>query len=243
MTTQLELADHQTRDDLRVFLERLQRAGEPEVRIVTRGDALAVYGCIQAPAGLLDSVPVVLGMRAFALRPRRDAGPEVASRPGFEPGAEAGSEPASEVGSDAETDITVSGRALLDRMARMGLVGLRLELPEMTVAAAWAGVLPPTSGWESDGVIDGPSLITVAQQGITRVSEALPADPGDPLVRQVRRSVWGVEIAPGVPAAAAFAAEVLGFLPGEPTATVARTLTWTRLSTSRGHVLVRNFLG
>ena len=219
MTTQLELADHQTRDDLRVFLERLQRAGEPEVRIHTRGNALAVYGCVQAPVGLLDSVPVVLGMRAFALRPKRDEGNAV------------------------EIDITVSGRALLDRMARMGLVGLRLELPEMTVAAAWAGILPPTSGWKPDGVIDGPSLITVAQQGIARVAEALPADAGDPLVRQVRRSVWGVEIAPGVPASAAFAAEVLGFLPGEATATVARTLTWTRLSTSRGDVLVRNFLG
>lgn len=235
MTTQLELTDHQTRDDLRVFLERLQRAGQPEVRIITRGEALAVYGCIQAPAGLLDTVPVVLGMRAFGVRPRLAADNREGGGPAENPGSEGDA--------DEEIDVTVSGRALLDRIARMGLVGLRLELPEMTVAAAWAGILPPTSGWQPAGAIDAPSLVTVAQEGIARVSEALPEDPGDPLVRQVRRSVWGVEIAPGVPAAAAFAAEVLGFLPGEPTATVARTLTWTRLSTSRGHVLVRNFLG
>ena len=240
MTTQLELTDHQTRDDLRVFLERLQRAGQPEVRLVTRGSALAVYGCIQAPAGLLDSVPVVLGMRAFGVRPRLAPGSQAGGRPAGNLGSEVDSGAQIDV---SEIDVTVSGRALLDRIARMGLVGLRLELPEMTVAAAWAGILPPTSGWQPEGVIDAPSLITVAQQGIARVSEALPADPGDPLVRQVRRSVWGAEVAPGVPAAAAFAAEVLGFLPGEPTATVARTLTWTRLSTSRGHVLVRNFLG
>ncbi|MGK0720958.1 hypothetical protein [Leucobacter sp. W1478] len=244
MTTQLELTDHQTRDDLRVFLERLQRAGQPEVRLVTRGSAVAVYGCIQAPAGLLDSIPVVLGMRAFGVRPRlatptqERAQPAGVLAPGLAPGVASGSQ--LEV---SEIDVTVSGRALLDRIARMGLVGLRLELPDMTVSAAWAGILPPTSGWQPVGAIDAPSLVTVAQEGIARVSGSLPADAGDPVVRQVRRAVWGAEIAPGVPAAAAFAAEVLGFLSGEPVATVASTLTWTRLSTSRGHVLVRNFLG
>lgn len=223
MTMQLELLDHPTRDDMRVFLERLQRSGQPEVRLLTRVDALAVFGCTQAPAGLLDPVSVVLVMRAFALRPRGGADPHVSER--------------------AEVDLTVPGRALLDRFARMGVRGLSLELPEVTSTAAWAGVLPPTSGWQTSGVIDGASLRAVAQQGSERVAAALPADAGDPLVRQVRQSVWGAEVAPGVPAAAAFAAEVVGFLQAEPRVTLSRTLTWTRLSTSRGEVLVRNFHG
>jgi hypothetical protein len=39
MTTQLDFLDHPTRDDMRVFLERLQHSGQPDVRLLTRGDA------------------------------------------------------------------------------------------------------------------------------------------------------------------------------------------------------------
>ncbi len=221
MTTQFQLIDHPTRDDLRVFLERLQRSAQPEVRMLVRDGVLAVFGCTQAPAGLLDPMPVVLVMRAFGV----------------------GEVTTDQTAAPAEIDVTVSGRALLDRLAHMGPLGLRLELPEMTTAVAWAGVLPPLSGWEPRGVIDAASLRTVAEQGMAQVAETVPTDAGEAVVRQVRQAVWGAEVAPGVPAAAAFAAEVLGFLREETTAQLARTLTWTRLSTSRGHVLVRNFSG
>ena len=43
--------------------------------------------------------------------------------------------------SKGSIDITVLGRGLLDRIARMGVLGLTLELPDTLVAAAWAGVL------------------------------------------------------------------------------------------------------
>lgn len=215
MTQQLTLIDHASRDDLRVYLERLQRSGQAEVRLITRGSVLAVFGCTQSPAGLLDTIPVVLVLRSYALA----------------------EEPLEDV------DITIYGRSLLDRIARMGVLGLSLDLPDVLVSAAWAGVLPPHAGWEPAGVIDAASLTTVAVQGIERVAEALPESPGEALVRKVRESVWGVSVAPGVPAAAAFAAEVMGFLRGEVNAQVSRTLTWTRLSTSRGQVLVRSFLG
>ncbi len=215
MTLQLRLLDHASRDDLRVFLERLQRAGQAEVRLVTRGSVLAVFGCTQAPAGIMDTVPVVLVLRSFAL----------------------GDEPAIPV------DLTVLGRSLLDRIARMGVLGLALDLPDSVVAAAWAGVLPPTGGWSAAGVIDAGSLVEVAEQGIARVAQALPENPGEALVRKIRATVWGAEVAPGVPAAAAFAAEAMGFLREEIRVPVVRTLTWTRLDTSRGQVLVRNLLG
>lgn len=214
MAATLALLDHATRDDLRIFLERLQRVGKPEVRLVSRGTTLAVYGCTQAPQGITDAVPVVLVMRAFGLT----------------------TEP------ETLVDVTVQGRALLDRIARLGIIGLGLELPDVPAMAAWTGVLPPTTGWEAVGEIDAPSLGAVAEAGIARVAEALPQDPGEALVHKVRTAVWGAEIAPGVPAAAAFAAEALGFL-GEEPARVARSLTWTRLTTARGHVIVRALLG
>lgn len=210
-TSSFTLADPSTREDLKIFLERLQRSARHEVRLVTRGDVLAVYGCTQAPAGLLDSTPVVLVMRGFAL-------------------AE---------GSTEALDALVEGRAILDRIARLGFAGRTIELPPNQVTAAWAGVLPPTSGWEQVGAIDGPSLATAAKDGIERVAEALPQDPGEALVTKVRASVWGEEIAPGVPAAAAFALEAAGFLSGESVARQYTSSTWSRLSTDRGHALVR----
>lgn len=215
MAKKLSLSDHATRGDLRIFLERLLRVGQPEVRIVTRGSALAVYGCTQAPKGITDTVPVVLGMRGFAL-------------------SEA---------PDAPVDVTVQARALIDRIARLGIVGLALDLPDVSAIAAWSGVLPPFAGWETTGVIAADSLSQVATEGIERVAATLPESPGEAVVRTVRAQVWGMEVAPGVPAAAAFAAESLGFLHGDEDVAVAHSLTWVRLTTPRGSVLVRSLLG
>lgn len=214
MSGPLVFADAATRDDLRIFLQRLQRAGEAEVRVVSRGPVLAVFGCTQAPRGIMDPLPVVLVTRAFALA----KAPEKA------------------------VDATVLGRALLDRLARTGPVGREIELPEVPAFAAWAGVLPPRSGWQARGAIDAASLREVAAEGIARVAAALPEQPGEAVVHRVRSEVWGAEIAPGIPAAAAFAAEAMGFLGAEPLA-VAGSLTWTRLTSARGHVLVRGILG
>lgn len=234
MPTTLRLADHATRDDLRTYLERLMRAGRPEARLVTRGAVLGVFGCTQAPEGLMDPVPVVLVLRSFALSPASGVGA----------GAEGEPEP-------AEVDLVVTARSLLDRIARMGPLGRALELPEAEVTAAWAGVLPPAHGWEAAGAIDAASLDAVAEEGIARIAAALPDSPGDAVVRRVRQSVWGAEIAPGLPAAAAFAAEAMGFLGGGagesrealPPVRVSATLTWRRLTTERGEVLVRTLLG
>lgn len=218
MTELLRFADVATRDDLRIFLQRLQRAGEPEVRVVSRGGLLAVFGCTQAPRGILDAAPVVMVMRAFALA----AAPE------------------------APIDATFLGRALLDRLARLGPVSREFELPQVPEFASWAGVLPPMSGWRPVTVLDADSLRAVAAEGIARVAAALPEQPGEALVHRVRSEVWGAQIADGIPAAAAFAAEVMGFIGGVSApehVAVAASLTWTRLSTERGHVLVRGFGG
>lgn len=199
------LSDKHSLDDLRMYLQRLQRCGEPEVRLVTRGAALAAYGCVFAPAGLGDMA--VLVMRGFALGDAPERG----------------------------IDTTVQARAITDRLAREEL---ELQLPPFEAAVPWAGVLPPTSGWQAEGTIDSGSLAEVARQGVARVAEALPEQPGEALVRKVRAQVWGAEIAPGVPAAAAFAADAMGLLAGEPLR-LARSRAWLRLSSGHGHVLVR----
>lgn len=215
MPTTLEFADRAARDDLRTYVERLLRVGKSEVRLVQRGRVLAVFGCTQAPAGLLDQVPVVLVLRSFALSTA------VPDRP----------------------DLVVTGRSLLDRLARTDPLGVRLELPEVETTAAWAGVLPPVSGWRAEGTVDASSLSAVAADGMRRIADALPESPGEAVVRTVRRTVWGSEIAPGLPAAAAFAAESMGFLGGDGPMRMSSTLTWRRITGDRGEVLVRTLLG
>ena len=76
---------------------------------------------------------------------------------------------------------------------------------------------------------------------MAEIAAALPEAVGGHVVAQVRAAVWGRDLpsAPGVAAGAAFAADALGFLdPQEPVA-VRQAGPWWRLSTSRGHVLVR----
>lgn len=214
MTVELWLRDLATRDDLRIYLERLQRAALPEVRCVARGEVLAVFGCTQAPESLLDSLPVVLVLRSFRLA---------------EPVADS-------------LDRTVLARALLDRLARAEDAP-RLALPDVETTAAWAGILPPTGGWRAVGTVSAESLAEVARGGIDRVASMLPEQPGEAVVRRVRTQVWGVEVAPGVPAAAAFALESMGFLRGEEQVRLANSRSWTRLTSSRGEVIVRHRLG
>ncbi|MBO1902884.1 hypothetical protein J4H92_13110 [Leucobacter weissii] len=215
MTTTLSLSGHASREDLRVYLERLLRAGRAEARLVTRGTVLAVFGCTQAPASLLDRLPVVLVLRSF----------ELAARP------------------DEDVDAVMPARSLLDRIARLGVIGLELELPEVSTTAAWAGVLPPLGGWNPVGRLDAASLEAVAREGMERIAAALPESPGEAVVRTVRERVWGQEIAPGLPAAAAFAAESMGFLGGVPPLRLSRSRSWTRLASERGDVLVRLSMG
>ena len=215
ITHSIQFADRATRDDLQNFLTRLSRTGEGEVRVQSRGPVLAVYGCTQSPMGILDDSPVVLVMRTCELAELNDS----------------------------EIDTVFEVRAFTDRLARLTGDDLSLTLPDVTVTAAWAGVLPPQSGWMASGAVDAASLATVAEQGMARVAESVPSDAGDPVVQKVRRSVWGSEIAPGIPAAAAFAAESLGFLVGVDRMLLSRVQNWTRLSSPNGHVILRHGKG
>lgn len=198
--------------DLRTMLERIERAATGEVRAVATDNGLSLFACTIHPTGLTDEAPLVLVHRGFAR--------------------------AADHGDDF--DVVVESRALLDRIPRLTEHPFTLQMPTTELTAVWAGVLPPRSGWDAAGAIDVASLRRVAREGADRVSTLLPEHPGQALVERVRREVWSLEMLPGIPAAAAFALDTLGFMHGEELVRVHRSRSWTRLSTPLGDVLVRS---
>jgi hypothetical protein len=139
-------------------------------------------------------------------------------------------------------DTTVALGSVLDRLARMQDGGLQFSVPTVTVNEAWAGVLPPRTGWIPVGSVPGEVLELAAREGIGEVARSLPDRAGAPVVSTARAAVWG-RILRGVPgsvaAGAAFGAFGLGFLDPEGEATVHTNGRWSRVSTPRGHILVR----
>ena len=116
-----------------------------------------------------------------------------------------------------------------------------LSLPETALSPAWAGITPSRAGWDARPGIDASALAAKAQGGIARVADAVPTDAGEDVVRTVRAAVWGApdDDLGGLPLGVAFAALSLGFISGGETARVFGSGPWTRVSLTRGHVLVR----
>lgn len=116
-----------------------------------------------------------------------------------------------------------------------------LILPETAVSPAWAGISPPQGGWIAGGEIAASTLASRAQWGIATVAEALPSNPGEDIVRTVRGEVWGSHDAAlgDLPLGVAFAAFTMGFIGGDERARVLSSGVWTRVTLSRGHILVR----
>jgi hypothetical protein len=212
----LTLPDVTALTDLRTYLSRADRIDRASVRLIAGGGVLAVYTAVLHPGGLLDETPTVLGLRTVKIRVDQvlDAVVPIASLVARLDAAET-----------APDDGTV-------------LIGIPAEVATVT----WAGVAPPRAGWQPVfGAVAG-QLESVAKAGIVEVAEALPADAGEAIVRRVRAEVWGRPMPDleQVPAGAAFAAHSLGFL-GDPAEEIPvyETGPWTRLSSARGHVLVK----
>ena len=220
MGSSFTLADTPTLDDLQVFLARAARIEEGSVRLIAGSGVLAVYAAVFYPVGLLDESPTVLGLRTLALA-------DVSA--GF--------------------DVVVPIRSLLGRLemaqqarrensALSGPVSISVPMEVNTVT--WSAISPPRGGWRP---IDGTSsavLERAARAGIDEVAAAIPDAVGEQIVRRVRSEVWsrGIDGLEHVPAGAAFAAMGLGFL-GDDEVRMFETGPWTRLTTRRGHVLVR----
>lgn len=116
-----------------------------------------------------------------------------------------------------------------------------LQLPEMGLSPAWAGVSPPRSGWEYAGELHADVVAQRAQWGISAVARGTPDVAGEEAVRALRARIWGEpdEDLLDLPRGVAFAADALGFINGAEVARVTKAGRWTRVAFERGHVLSR----
>ena len=135
-------------------------------------------------------------------------------------------------------DSVVTIRGMLDRLARADLT---FALPVGESGIAWAGVSAPRGGWEPLGIVPAADLEAIARAGIEEIAGSNGL--GTIIVTRARRDVWGRPISSDsatsqLVAGAAFAAFGLGFL-GEDEPVLSRSGNWMRLSTGRGHILVR----
>jgi hypothetical protein len=221
MVQQFTLADSLSLGDLHTYLQRAARVEDGSVRLVAGNGILAVYTAILYPRGILDESPTVLGLRTFQL---------------FE---------------TDDFDVVVPMRSVVERIVRArGELGgdddeaesrpVTMTRPPEVNTVTWAGISPPRGGWRPLGETDAATLERAARAGIDEVAQAIPEGTGEQLVQRVRSEVWGrgVDGLEYVPAGAAFAAYSLGFLGDDPIS-LFETGPWTRLSSRRGHVLVR----
>lgn len=221
MSDSFSLVDRYAVGDLQTYLSRAGRVEDGSVRLIAANGVLAAYTAIFYPRGILDESPTVLGLRTFA----------VVDAPTF--------------------DVVVPARSLLERLARAESLitappgadsgPVTLSLPHQVSTVTWAGISPPKGGWHAQEPTDAAALESVARAGIDEVAAAVPSGVGEQIVQRVRTEVWGrpIEGLEHIPAGAAFAAFSLGFLSANEAVQVFETGPWTRLSTSRGHVLVR----
>lgn len=218
MSAAFSLVARPAAHDLSVLLGRASRLDEAgAVRLVADSGVLAVYVAVLAPRGLLDRSPTVLGLRTLAL-------------------------------SAGAFDAVVPIRSLLARVDA-GLAAVPdsepgapvpVGLPAEVSSIVWAGITPPRGGWQRLEPLDAPVLAASALAGIEEVATAIPTGTGEQIVHRARSEVWGRPL-PGadhLPAGAAFALHALGFLGEDPVQQFAAGA-WVRLSTQRGHVLVK----
>lgn len=219
MARTFTLVDSLALGDLHVFLGRALRVEDGSVRLIGGSGVLAVYVSVLHPVGLLDESPTVLGLRTFA------------------------------IGGQDDFDVVVPVRSLLMRVE--GLLGsasdadpsegIVVTLPMEVNTVTWAAISPPRGGWHPLEPLDGALLDGIARAGIDEVAEAIPTGTGEQIVHRVRTEIWGraIDGHDNIPAGAAFAALSLGFLHEGDTVSVYDSGPWTRLTTKRGHVLVK----
>jgi hypothetical protein len=222
MSTAFRLPDSLSLDDLHTFLGRAAAVDDGATRLIgtagSAGGVLAAYVGILSPAGLLDTTPTVLGLRTYAL-----------------------------AAADAPFDEVVPLRSVIERTTKLRndvvdpTAVVTVPVPPAVIAASWAAISPPRGGWAARPAIESAQLEAVAKAGIEEVAAVIPSGTGEQIVQRVRSGVWSREVegAPDVSAGAAFAALTLGFLSPDEAVRVFSVGSWTRLSTRRGHVLVK----
>ncbi|MCX5210437.1 hypothetical protein OG689_14245 [Kitasatospora sp. NBC_00240] len=230
----LVLADAGEAADLAAFLVRLlrfDRAAAVRLQVVgrfggaggSRGGAGAEGGGEAAPEGAAGVLAVFgrlpLGSSgAIAVRTARLAGP------------------------DAPVDRTVSAGRLLDDVDESADT---VTLPAPVTGPAWAGLLPPRTGWrllaEPPAVEVVPELMAAVREFKER-SEAVPEHHRTRAVLDgLADEIWSrpLSAVPELPLRAAHASYVIGFLKPDARLTVHRAGSWLRLSAPAGSIAVR----
>ncbi len=216
MNKDFTLIDQQSALDLQAYLIRAKRL-DPDglVRIRAFGNLLAAYVAPIFAGSFMDNGVTVLGLRTI------------------------------ELARDAEVDAVVQISALLERLAKIvesGSSEYTIDVPPVTVRAAWAGISAPRSGWSQTGTINEKVLTQIARDGIAEVADTLPASVGGPIAARIRGEIWGRGIKEDVtiPTGAAFVAAGLGFMTENEDVGIFHADNWVRLSTEFGHVLSRS---
>ncbi|GAB3844766.1 hypothetical protein [Nesterenkonia populi] len=212
MTQTLKFAEAAALQDLGTYVKRAKKIEQQGIRLQAVGPVVAAWVPVMTPSSLVGRLPAVLGLRTMKL------------------------------GEASSADVTVELDSITERLARLEGSDVELSLPPSQVNAPWAAVTPPRSGWEPQGTVTDALLRETAEEGISRIADAVPDSAGAAVVEQLRERVWGDSVTqtPQIPAGAAFGAYSLGFLGSGDDATQVHTLgRWTRLSSKGGFVLAR----
>ncbi|MFF1870884.1 hypothetical protein [Kitasatospora herbaricolor] len=229
--TRLVLADAGEAADLAAFLVRLlrfDRAAAVRLQVVVAGTEDSGPGVAgpedqAAPVGAAGVLAVfgrlpLGGSGAIAVRTARLAGPA------------------------APVDRTVSAGRLLDDIDESAEA---VTLPAPVTGPAWAGLLPPRTGWR---LLAGPPAVEVVPElmaGVREFKERSEAVPEHHRTRAVLDAladeIWSrpLSAVPELPLRAAHASYVIGFLKPDARLTVHRAGSWLRLSAPAGSVAVR----
>ena len=219
MSRTFTLVDSLALGDLHVFLGRALRVEDGSVRLIGGSGVLAVYVSVLHPIGLLDESPTVLGLRTFALADTEPFDAVVPVR-----------------------SLLMRVEALLESAAAADVAqGIEVRLPMEVNTVTWAAISPPRGGWHTLTPIASDVVDAAAKAGIAEVAEAIPTGTGEQIVHRVRSEIWGrhMDGYDYIPTGAAFAALSLGFLREGDMVSVHESGPWTRLTTKRGHVLVK----
>lgn len=142
-----------------------------------------------------------------------------------------------------DVDATVSAQRLLERLDAVA-PGEAITLPPPVVGPAWAGLLPPRTGWAPAGEVAAVAVAAAVRSGIVSFREKadrLPeAERTVDRLDAMAREVWRTPIVGSVPLRAAHAAEALGLLGREGDVTSSTSGPWRRLRCAGGSVAVRD---
>lgn len=218
MSRSFTLVDSLALGDLHVFLGRALRVEDGSVRLIAGSGVLAVYVSVLHPVGLLDESPTVLGLRTFAV---------------------AGADSFDSVVPVRSLLMRVEGK--LEEASATVAEPVTVSLPLEVNSVSWAAISPPRGGWLALEPVASGALDAVARDGIDEVAAAIPTGTGEQIVHRVRSEIWGRPLTgyDHIPGGAAFAALSLGFLSEGDQVAVYEVGPWTRLTTRRGHVLVK----